>query len=173
MGFSVDDLKNSLLIMFQTQSNPNTMEQHFKDLAKIYDDYCKDSKDSIASNTLIVTGKSQFESIFSTYPSSSPSLTLYSTFIENACIAYWGACVFSVTNIPIGWTSLINISITPMTISSIKSTLEANFISAEGDATVLATNMANTIHSATNTVSLVLNGIVGISPITSPAVLKA
>ena len=52
MGFSVDDLKNSLLIMFQTQSNPNTMEQHFKDLAKIYDDYCKDAMDNIASNTL-------------------------------------------------------------------------------------------------------------------------
>lgn len=179
MGYSENDLKDSLLTMFQSQSNPNTMEQHFKDLAKIYDDYCKDAMDNIASNTLVSTGKNEFESVFSTYPSSNPSLTIYSTYIENACIAYWDACVFNTINVPstpkvvATWDSLLMIEITAMVTNSIKTSLETAFVSAKGDELQLSTDMANIIHSATSTVSLLLKGTLSGSDIETTALLTA
>lgn len=174
MGYSSGDLKDSLYTMFTVQSNPNTMEQHYKDLAKIYDDYCKDAKEDGANNVLLTTGKSAFESIFSTYPVSAPSLTIYATYIENACISYWGSSAFSLINKPVGWTQLLSISITPMGLNSMKTTLETAFSSSQGDPTVLSTAVANIIHGASSGVSMTLTGLNALSvSVTMTALLKA
>lgn len=159
MGYSSTDLKNSLYTMFTVQSNPNTMAQHYKDLSKIYDDYCKDSKENKANNVLLTRGKSAFESIFSTYPETAPSLKIYATYIENACISYWGSSAFSLINKPTGWTQLLSISITPMGQNSMKNTLETAFISSNGDPTILSTAMANIIHGASSSVIITLTGL--------------
>jgi hypothetical protein len=173
MGFLKEDLKNDLLTMFNSQSSPNNMSQHFSDLSEIYDSYCRNAKDSLASNELIVTGKTQFNSVISIYPLDAPSLTNYSSFIENACIAYWGACIFNLTNLPLGWTSLVSINITPMSPNSIKTTLENSLTLSKGNPDMLAENMANIIHLATTTVSLVLGGMITITPVTSLAYLES
>lgn len=158
MGYSSSDLGDSLYTLFTTQSNPNTMVQHFKDLSTIYNNYAKDVIDSVASNVLLTNGKSQFESTFDTYPSSAPSLLIYATYIENACRSYWQNSSFSLLNKPTGWDSLSSISITPMSVSSISTTLSSLFVTANGDPSILSQGMANIIHTATNTVSLSLTG---------------
>ena len=174
MGYSSSDLKDSLYTMFTVQSNPNTMTQHYKDLAEIYDDYCKNAKEDGANNVLLTTGKSAFESIFSTYPESAPSLTIYATYIENACISYWNSSAFSLVNKPTGWSELSSISITPMGQNSMKTTLETTFSSSQGDPTVLSTAMANIIHGASSSVSMTLEGLDSSSVrVTMTASLKA
>ena len=174
MGYSASDLKDSLYNMFTIQSNPNTMEQHYKDLAKIYDDYCKNAKENAMNNVLLTTGKSAFESVFSTYPKSAPSLTIYATYIENACISYWNSSAFSLINIPIGWSQLLSIPITPMGQNSMKTTLETAFSSSQGDPTVLSTAMANIIHGASSSVSMTLTGLNALGvPVTMTASLTA
>jgi hypothetical protein len=174
MGYSSTDLKDSLYNMFTVQSNPNTMQQHYKDLAKIYDDYCKDSKEDGASNVLLTTGKSAFESVFSTYPESAPSLTIYATYIENACISYWNSSAFSLVNKPVGWVQLSSIDITAMGVDSMKSTLDTAFSSSLGDPTVLSTAMASIIHGASSGVSMTLTGLNASSVVvTMTALLKA
>jgi hypothetical protein len=172
MGYSSSDLADSLYTLFTTQSNPNTMLQHFKDLSTVYNNYGKDVVDTVASNVLLTNGISQFESTFNSYPSSSPSLLIYATYIENACRSYWQNTTFSLVNKPTGWESLLSISITPMSVSSISTTLSSLFVTANGNPSVLSQGMANIIHTATTTVSLTLTGTASSVSVTATGQLK-
>lgn len=160
MAYSVSDLQSYFYNMFTIQANPNTMAQHYKDFSKVYDDYCKDAKESVANNVIVTTGKTIFETTFLPYSLVPvPSLTIYATFIETACIAYWGGCSFALTNKPSGWSQVLNIAITPMGQDSMKGTLETAFLVSNGDPTILSTAMATIIHGATGSVSIQLNGL--------------
>jgi hypothetical protein len=174
MGYSVNDLKSYFVDMYTTQPNPINMTQHFKDFASLYDDYAKDVVDSVASNGLIVTGKSSFEDILSGYAlvEDVPSLTIYSTFIENACIAYWNSCVFATLSPPVSWDPLFTISITAMSPNSMKNTLATAFVSSNGKVPILSTAISGIIHSATSTVSLTLSGTISAVPVSSTASLS-
>ena len=172
MAFTQSDLKTSIHNLLSTQSIPNTMEQHCIDLAKLYDDYAKDVKESIGLNTLALTGKSSFEITMKTYMLNIPDLLVYSQTIESACISYWTSSVFTLTNVPsipkvpLTWDSLISISITPMTVGSISSSLNTIFISAKGDIDIISESMSSLLHTVTNTVSMTLTGTSLGSPIT-------
>lgn len=174
MALSKSTLKISLTTMFSVAPNPVTMQQHCIDFAKVYDDYAKDVLDSVASNGLVTTGKSAFQTSLEAYLSlPTPTLSSYASSIESACISYWTASVFGLANIPIGWGSLISIIITPMTSTSISTGLTTLLESTDGEVNKLAEDISDIIHSATSSVSLLLSGTSPLgSPLTSPAILS-
>lgn len=170
MAFTQSDLKTSIYTLLSTQSVPNTMGQHFIDLAKLYDDYAKDVKESIGLNTLAVTGKSSFQTTMETYIV--PDLLVYCQTVESACISYWVSSIFTLINVPsipkvpLNWDSLISISITPMIVGSISSSLSNIFINAKGDIDIISESMSSLLHTATNTVSMTLQGTLSGLPVT-------
>lgn len=174
MGYTKSDLKTSLKTMFTVASDPITMQQHCIDMAKIYDDYCKNVIEDVANNPLVSTGKSSFQTSMEAYLTIPiPSLSGYASTIENACISYWDSCQFGLSNIPSGWGSLTSISVVAMASGSI-SILSANLTSAKGDPELLSEQMADIIHTATGTVSVTLVGTSSVgSPLTATAQLKA
>ena len=160
MALVSSTLQASLLNMFTVGPTPATMVQHFKDFAQYYDDYAKLATESLGGNVLLTTGKTSFESTAAAY-SALPTLTLvdYADYIEKGCIAYWTSSVFSVAIPPPGFATLTTITITPMSPGVLKAGLAAAFLSANGVAATLASNMATLMDTATKTVTLTLTGV--------------
>lgn len=174
MALSKSILKTSLTTMFTVAPNPVTIQQHCIDFAELYDDYAKGVIDSVAGNGLVTTGKSAFQTsleVYLTLPV--PVLSGYASSIESACISYWTASVFNLTNIPIGWGGLTSIEITPMTSTSISTDLTTVLESTDGEPNKLAEDISDIIHSATSSVSLLLSGVSPLgSPLSLPAILS-
>ena len=160
MALVKSSLKSALKVMFTTKTNPATMSQHFEDFTKIYDDYAKNAIESAGSNGLATTGKSSFQSSMSPYSSlTKPTLTDYADYIEKACISYWTSSVFKTLMPPAGMSSIISITIIPMSSSSLKSKLAKAIEDAQGDAEVLSGSMSDEIDTNTKTVKVTISGL--------------
>lgn len=158
MSLSKSSLTSALETMFKTKTNPATMSKHFQDFSKLYDDYAKEAVEGGASNTLLTTGKSSFQSTMSTYSNFPSTLLSYSNYIELACIAYWNSSVFSTTKIPLALASITSITIIPMVSMSLQTNLLKAINDAEGDPTSLANKIAEELDSVTKTVKVTIVG---------------
>lgn len=146
--------------MFTVKTNPATMTKHFQDFAKLYDDYAKQATESGGGNDLATTGKSSFQSTMTSYSSLPvPILSGYANYIELACISYWSSSVFKTLIPPAGMSSIISITIIPMTSMSLQTNLLKAINDAKGDAEALASKMSDEIDTNTKTVKVNISGL--------------
>lgn len=162
-------LQTGFTNMFTVAPNPSTMIQHFKDFAQLYDDYANQATETLGGNVIATSGKSSFESTALLY-NALPllSLTNYADSLEQACISYWTSTIFSIAIPPPGFSSLTSITVVPMTPGVLKAGLAALFLSANGNVSTLASNMATLFDTATKTVTVTLIGLSVPAPAPAP-----
>lgn len=161
MSLTKSTLSSALTTMFTVKPiGTPTMTKHFEDFAKLYDDYAKEAIESGGGNGLATTGKTTFQSTMSSYSLLPvPILSGYASYIELACIAYWGSSSFKKLLPPPGMSSITSITIIPMTPMSLQTNLLNAINQANGNATLLASKMADEIHTNTKTVKVTISGL--------------